>query len=129
MTAPMPAKTGDVVHLFNSLLSAAWYGAVCDEDTPQMRSATLEAVQGDAVLTTPVLVGRHVLDDGQWGPSQISLKLPHQHPEFHRYAPPNSASSPTQSPHNPSPGFLAPPDDESKVFEAIVQRTSLGLSR
>jgi|GEM_PF-2014332 len=58
MTAPVPAKTGDVVHLFNTLLSAAWYGVVCDEDTPQMMSATLEAVQGDAVLTTPVLVGR-----------------------------------------------------------------------
>lgn len=58
MTAPVPAKTGDVVHLFNSLLSAAWYGVVCDEDTPQMMSATLEAVQGEAVITTPVLVGR-----------------------------------------------------------------------
>ncbi len=33
MTAPVPAKTGDVVHLFNTLLSAAWYGVVCDEDT------------------------------------------------------------------------------------------------
>lgn len=58
MTAPVPAKTGDVVHLFNTLLSAGWYGVVCDEDTPQMMSATLEAVQGEAVITTPVLVGR-----------------------------------------------------------------------
>lgn len=57
MTAPVPAKTGDVVHMFNTLLNCAFYGVVCDEDTPQMMSATLEAVQGDAVLTTPVLVG------------------------------------------------------------------------
>ena len=57
MTAPVPAKTGDVVHMFNTLLSAAWYGVVCDEDTPQLMSATLEAVQGEAVITTPVLVG------------------------------------------------------------------------
>ena len=58
MTAPVPAKTGDVVHMFNTLLSCAWYGVVCDEDTPQMMSATMEAVQGEAVITTPVLVGR-----------------------------------------------------------------------
>lgn len=57
MTAPVPEKTGDVVHLFNTLLNCGWYGVVCDEDTPQMMSATMEAVQGEAVITTPVLVG------------------------------------------------------------------------
>lgn len=57
MTAPVPTKTGDVVHLFNTLLNASWQGIVCDEDTPQIMSATLEAVQGEAVITTPVLVG------------------------------------------------------------------------
>lgn len=57
MTAPKPAMTGDEVHLFNTLINAAWYGVVCDADTPQMMCATLEAVMGSAVITTPVLVG------------------------------------------------------------------------
>lgn len=55
MTAPL--RTGDLAHLFNLLINSSWYGVVCDEDTPQMMCATMEVVQGEAVITTPVLVG------------------------------------------------------------------------
>lgn len=57
MTTPI-TKVGDVVHLTNFLTSNALYGVVCDEDTPQMMSMTMEVVGGEAVITTPVLVGR-----------------------------------------------------------------------
>lgn len=56
MTAPIP-QTGDAVRLFQTLLNTTWYGIVSDADTPPMMSATMEAVQGDAVITTDVLVG------------------------------------------------------------------------
>lgn len=55
MSAPL--QTGDAVRLFQTLLNATWYGLVSDGDTPPMMSATMEAVQGDAVITTDVLVG------------------------------------------------------------------------
>lgn len=50
-------QTGDAVRLFQTLLNATWMGIVSDADTPPMMSATLEAVEGDAVITTDVLVG------------------------------------------------------------------------
>lgn len=57
MTTPI-TKVGDVVHLLNFITSNSLFGVVCDEDTPQQMSMTMEVVGGEAVLTTPVLVGR-----------------------------------------------------------------------
>lgn len=66
MTTPI-TKVGDVVHILNFLTSNALYGVVCDEDTPQQMSMTMEVVGGEAVITTPVLVGRQG-DPGQNAP-------------------------------------------------------------
>lgn len=57
MTTPV-TKVGDVVHLMNFITSNSLFGVVCDEDTPQMMSMTMEVVGGEAVITTPVLQGR-----------------------------------------------------------------------
>lgn len=57
MSSPI-TKVGDVVHVLNFLTSNSLFGVVCDEDTPQMMSMTMEVVGGEAVITTPVLVGR-----------------------------------------------------------------------
>ncbi|WNM68964.1 minor tail protein [Mycobacterium Phage TribleTrouble] len=50
--------TGDATALFQTLLSATWMGIVVDSDTPGGMAATLEMVDGEAVITTPVLVGQ-----------------------------------------------------------------------
>lgn len=50
-------QTGDAVRLWQGLLNASWFGIVSDGDTPPMMSATMEMVDGEAVITTPVLVG------------------------------------------------------------------------
>lgn len=60
---PVP-QTGDAVALFQTLLAATWMGIVSDADTPQGMSATLEMVDGQAVITTDVLVGPKG-DDGE----------------------------------------------------------------
>lgn len=52
-----PLQTGDAVALFQTLLSATWYGIISDKDTPGGFAATLEMVDGEAVITTDVLVG------------------------------------------------------------------------
>lgn len=72
MTAPL--QTGDAVLLFQTLLRASWFGIVSDGDTPQGMSATLEMVDGDAVITTDVLVGPKG-DDGEPAPI-IDLQWP-----------------------------------------------------
>lgn len=51
------AATGDAVALFQTLMSATWYGIVGDGNTPGGISATLEMVDSEAVITTDVLVG------------------------------------------------------------------------
>lgn len=50
-------QTGDAVALFQSMLQATWVGLVADPNTPPMTGATLEMVNGEAVITTDVLVG------------------------------------------------------------------------
>lgn len=49
--------TGDAVTLWQDMLMATWVGLVGDPDTPPMVGATMEAVDGKAVITTTVLVG------------------------------------------------------------------------
>lgn len=49
--------TGDAVTLFQSLLQATWVGLVGDPDSPPMVGATMEMVDGKAVITTTVLIG------------------------------------------------------------------------
>lgn len=56
MTYPTP-QTGDAVALFQTLMSATWYGIVGDGTTPGGMAATLEMVDDEAVITTDVLVG------------------------------------------------------------------------
>jgi hypothetical protein len=51
------AQTGDAVALFQTLMSATWYGVVGDGNTPGGLAATLEMVDDEAVITTDVLVG------------------------------------------------------------------------
>lgn len=51
------AATGDAVALFQTLMSATWYGVVGDGNTPGGMAATLEMVDDEAVITTDVLVG------------------------------------------------------------------------
>lgn len=51
------AATGDAVALFQTLMSATWYGVVGDSDTPGGMAATLEMVDNEAVITTDVLIG------------------------------------------------------------------------
>lgn len=51
------AQTGDAVALFQTLMSATWYGVVGDGHTPGGMAATLEMVDNEAVITTDVLVG------------------------------------------------------------------------
>lgn len=51
------ATTGDAVALFQTLMSATWYGVVGDGNTPGGMAATLEMVDSEAVITTDVLVG------------------------------------------------------------------------
>lgn len=49
--------TGDAVTLYQSMLQATWVGLVGDPDTPPMVGATMEMVDGKAVITTTVLIG------------------------------------------------------------------------
>lgn len=49
--------TGDAVALFQAMLQATWVGLVGDPDTPPMAGATMEMVDGKAVITTTVLIG------------------------------------------------------------------------
>ncbi|AYD84605.1 minor tail protein [Mycobacterium phage Paito] len=49
--------TGDAVMLYQSMLQATWMGLVGDPDTPPMFGATMEMVDGKAVITTTVLIG------------------------------------------------------------------------
>ncbi|AXH46861.1 minor tail protein [Mycobacterium phage Aminay] len=49
--------TGDAVALFQTLISATWYGIVADKDIPGGMTATMEMVDGEAVITTDVLIG------------------------------------------------------------------------
>lgn len=49
--------TGDAVALYQAMLQATWVGLVGDPDTPPMVGATLEMVDGKAVITTTVLIG------------------------------------------------------------------------
>lgn len=49
--------TGDAVALFQTLMSATWYGVVGDGNTPGGMAATLEMIDDEAVITTDVLVG------------------------------------------------------------------------
>lgn len=50
-------STGDAVALFQSMMSATWYGVVGDGSTPAGMAATLEMIDDEAVITTDVLVG------------------------------------------------------------------------
>src|SRR5699024_11515360 len=50
-------QTGDAVALFQKLLNTTWMGYVSDGNTPQGFTATMEAVDNEAVITTDVLVG------------------------------------------------------------------------
>ena len=50
-------QTGDAVSLFQTLMSATWYGVVGDGATPGGMAATLEMINDEAVITTDVLVG------------------------------------------------------------------------
>lgn len=77
------AATGDAVALFQTLLSATWYGIVSDKDTPMGMAATLEMVGDEAVITTDVLVGRPGADGKpapivkmQWPQLQQPAELP-----------------------------------------------------
>ena len=56
MTLSIP-QTGDAVALFQTMLQATWIGMVADPDTPPMMGATMEMVDGQAVIVTDVLVG------------------------------------------------------------------------
>ncbi|APD18193.1 minor tail protein [Mycobacterium phage Hammy] len=74
--------TGDAVALFQTLLSATWMGIVSDGRTPGGMSATLEMVDGEAVITTDVLVGPKgdkgdpaPLVDLQWPPLESPTEL------------------------------------------------------
>jgi hypothetical protein len=49
--------TGDPTALFQSMLQATWIGLVGDPDTPPMAAATMEMVDGKAVITSTVLIG------------------------------------------------------------------------
>lgn len=49
--------TGDAVALYQSMLQATWVGLVGDPDSPPMVGATMEMVDGKAVITTTVLIG------------------------------------------------------------------------
>lgn len=49
--------TGDAVTLYQSMLQSTWVGLVGDPDTPPMVGATMEMVDGKAVITTTVLIG------------------------------------------------------------------------
>jgi len=51
------AQTGDAVALFQTLMSATWYGVVGDGATPGGMAATMECINDEAVITTDVLVG------------------------------------------------------------------------
>lgn len=49
--------SGDAVALYQAMLQSTWVGIVGDPDTPPMQSATMEVVDGKAVITTTVLIG------------------------------------------------------------------------
>lgn len=53
---PIPT-TGDAVALWQQMLQATWVGLVGDPDTPPLVGATMEMVDGKAVITTTVLIG------------------------------------------------------------------------
>lgn len=50
-------QTGDAVRLWQGLVSMTWFGLIADSDTPPMNAATMEVADGEAVITTDVLVG------------------------------------------------------------------------
>ncbi|QFG09408.1 minor tail protein [Mycobacterium phage Yuna] len=83
MTQPVQNRlTGDAVALFQTLLSATWMGIVGDGNTPGGMAATLEMVDGEAVITTDVLVGPKgdkgdpaPLVDLQWPPLESPTEL------------------------------------------------------
>ncbi|QJD50426.1 minor tail protein [Mycobacterium phage Chris] len=77
-----PRLTGDAVALFQTLMSATWYGIVGDGNTPGGMSATLEMIDGEAVITTDVLIGPKgdkgdpaPLVDLQWPPLDSPTEL------------------------------------------------------
>jgi len=74
--------TGDAVALFQTLMSATWYGVVGDGTTPAGMAATLEMIDDEAVITTDVLVGPKgdkgdpaPLVDLQWPPLEQAADL------------------------------------------------------
>ncbi|QGH80400.1 minor tail protein [Mycobacterium phage Bryler] len=81
--AELPVRlTGDAVALFQTLLSATWMGIVGDGNTPGGMAATLEMVDGEAVITTDVLIGPKgdkgdpaPLVDLQWPPLESPTEL------------------------------------------------------
>lgn len=86
MTNPNFPTTGDAVTLFQSMLQATWVGLVGDPDTPPMVGATLEMVDGKAVITTTVLRGPQGLP-GQNAP-MIDLHWPVPLNELDEFDPP-----------------------------------------
>lgn len=75
-------QTGDAVALFQTLMSATWYGVVGDGATPGGMAATLEMIDDEAVITTDVLVGAKgdkgdpaPLVDLQWPPLEEAADL------------------------------------------------------
>lgn len=78
----MAPQTGDAVALFQSMLSATWYGVVGDGATPGGMAATMEMIDDEAVITTDVLVGPEgkpgrnaPIVDMQWPPLQQAAEL------------------------------------------------------
>ncbi|AJA43694.1 minor tail protein [Mycobacterium phage Marcoliusprime] len=79
--AEIPA-TGDAVRLFQTLLSATWYGIVRSKDDPGGMAATMEMIDDEAVITTDVLIGpkgdkgdNAPLVDLQWPPLEQAADL------------------------------------------------------
>lgn len=95
MTQAIPT-TGDAVALFQTLLQATWVGLVSDPNTPPMMGATMEMVNGQAVITTDVLIG----PKGDKGDSAPMIKL-------HWPAPADAGSLPSNwGPDLENHGFL-----------------------
>lgn len=74
--------TGDAVALFQTMCSVTWYGIVADDDTPAGFAATMEMVDGEAVITTDVLQGPKgdkgdpaPIVDLQWPPLESPSEL------------------------------------------------------
>jgi hypothetical protein len=68
VSAPIP---GDPVYLGSFLANTHWYGIVGDGETPAMQVATMEAVQGDAVIALDALKG----DKGDKGDPADIVKM------------------------------------------------------